>query len=91
VSSIRGGFRGRAGVRVGAPDGSLTGAAGLVAVSEVVTRLGLVEALDAGIGPIKARARGLSGGQLLVAVACAQMTGEDYLVGLDRRRADTAG
>jgi hypothetical protein len=35
----------------------------------------------AGIGPIKARARGLSGGQVLVAVACAQMTGEDYLVG----------
>lgn len=57
----------------------------------MVTRLGVVEALDAGIGPIKARARGLNGGELLVAVACAQLTGEDYLVGLDRRRSDTAG
>ena len=37
------------------------------------------------------RGRGATGGQLLVAVACAQMTGEDFLVGLDRRRADTAG
>jgi hypothetical protein len=69
----------------------LTGAAGLVAVREIVMRLGLVEVLDAGIGPIKERRRGLSGGELLVAVACAQMTGEDFLVGLDRRRADTAG
>jgi hypothetical protein len=72
-------------------DESLTGAAGLVAVSELVARLGVVEALDAGIGPIKKRARGATGGQLLVAVACAQMTGADSWVGVDRRRADTAG
>jgi len=91
VSSIRGRSRGRRGVQVGAPDGSLTPAAGLLAVSEVVARLGVIEALDAGIGPIKARRRGLSAGELLVALSCAQMTGEDFLVGLDRRRADTAG
>jgi hypothetical protein len=78
-------------VRVGVPDKSLTGAAGLVAVSELVARLGVVEALDAGIGAIKQRARGVTGGQLLVSVACAQMAGEDFLVGLDRRRADIAG
>lgn len=78
-------------MRIGEPDESLTPAAGLLAVSELVARLGVVEALDAGIGEIKERARGLGGGQLLVAVACAQMAGETFLVGLDRRRADTAG
>ncbi|MCU0264388.1 MAG: IS1380 family transposase [Candidatus Nanopelagicales bacterium] len=78
-------------MRIGATDESLTGSAGLVAVSELVGRLGVVEALDAGVGAIKQRARGATGGQLLVAVACAQMAGEDFLVGLDRRRADIAG
>ena len=50
--------------------------------------LGVTAALDAGVGPVKERARGLSGGELVVS---AQLAGEDFLVGLDRRRADTAG
>ena len=37
------------------------------------------------------RDRGFSGGQLLVGMACAQLAGEDFLVGLDRYRADAAG
>lgn len=53
--------------------------------------LGIAAALDAGIGELKQRRRGLSGGQLLLAMASAQLTGEDHLVGLDRRRADAAG
>jgi hypothetical protein len=47
--------------------------------------------LDAAIGPIKARGRGCTGGELLVGVAAAQLAGEDFLVGLDRWRADAAG
>jgi hypothetical protein len=78
-------------VRVGAPDPSLTAVSGMVAVTELVERLDVIGLLDAAIGPIKARGRGLTGGQLLVGVAAAQLAGEDFLVGLDRRRADRAG
>lgn len=69
----------------------MTPAGGMLAVTELVDRVGVVEALDEAIGPIKQRARGLSGGEFLVGLACAQLAGEDYLVGLDRRRADVAG
>jgi len=47
--------------------------------------------LDTAIGPIKARERGYSGGQLLIGLAAAQLAGEEFLVGLDRQRADAAG
>lgn len=63
----------------------------MLAVTELVDRLGLVEALDAAVGSIKQRARGLSAGEFLVGLAASQMAGEEYLVGLDRRRADAAG
>jgi hypothetical protein len=63
----------------------------MVAVSELVDRLGVIDRLDARIGPIKARRRGLSGGQLLVGMAGAQLAGEEFLVGLDRHCADVAG
>jgi hypothetical protein len=51
----------------------------------------MIKLLDAAIGPIKSRDRGFSGGQLLVGIAAAQLAGEDFLVGLDRQRADEAG
>jgi hypothetical protein len=82
-------LRGR--VRVGAPDPTLTGVSGMAAVSELVDRLCVIKLLDAAIGPIKARDRGQTGGQLLVGLAAAQLAGEDFLVGLDRQRADVAG
>lgn len=63
---------------------------GMVAVTELVSRLGVIKLLDAAIGPIKARGRGCTGGQLLVGLAAAQLAGEDFLVGLDRWRADAA-
>lgn len=78
-------------VRIGAPDPALTPAAGIEAVREADRVLGITDALDAGIGPVKQRDRGATGGQLVMAMASAQLAGQDHLVGLDRRRADTAG
>jgi hypothetical protein len=91
VARVRNHKRSRKRVRVGAPDPSLTPNAGMAAVAELVCRLAVIESLDAAIGPIKQRGRGHSGGQLLVGVAAAQLAGEDFLVGLDRQRADVAG
>src|SRR2546430_5546204 len=78
-------------VRIGAPDASLTPVSGVVAVAELVGRLGVTAALDDAVGEIKQRDRGLSAGEFLVAVAQAQMCGAEFWAGLDRRRADTAG
>ena len=63
----------------------------MLAVTELVERLDLIGRLDAAIGPIKQRRRGHTAGQMLVGIAVAQLAGEDFLVGLDRQRADTAG
>ena len=88
-------IRNRAGkhqqVRVGAPDRSLTANAGLAAVNELCGRLGVIEALDEAVGPIKQRDRGFGAGELLTGIAAAQLAGEDFLTGLDRQRADAAG
>lgn len=78
-------------LRVGAADRSLTPVAGMAAVTELVERLDVVAAVDAAVGPIKTRDRGCGAGQLLVGIAAAQLAGEDFLVGLDRQRADAAG
>ncbi|GEL20924.1 hypothetical protein [Pseudonocardia asaccharolytica] len=53
-------------MRVGAPDESLTRFSGLAAVSELTDRLGVIDRLDAAVGPIKARGRGFTAGQVLV-------------------------
>ena len=78
-------------MRIGAPDPRLTPCAGVEAVREVDRVLGLTAALDRHVGSLKTRARGLSGGQLVTAMASCQLTGGDHLVSLDRRRADVAG
>ena len=78
-------------MRVGAPDASLTRFSGMAAVTELVDRLGVIGRLDAAVGPIKSRDRGFTAGQVLVGMAAAQLAGEDFLVGLDRHRADAAG
>lgn len=78
-------------VRIGAPDLALTSVSGMAAVTELVDRLGMISLLDAAIGPIKARDRGHTAGELLVGLAAAQLAGEDFFVGLDRQRADVAG
>ncbi len=76
---------------MGAPDQSLTSVSGMAAVTELVERLGVISALDAAVGPIKQRNRGFGAGEVLVGLASAQVAGEDFLVGLDRQRADVAG
>jgi hypothetical protein len=91
VSRIRGGRPKRQQVRVGAPDRSLTANAGLAAVTELCDRLGVIDALDAAVGPVKQRDRGFGAGELLTGIAAAQLAGEDFLTGLDRQRADAAG
>jgi hypothetical protein len=78
-------------VGIGAPDSSLTVVSGMVVVTELVDRLNMIKLLDAAVGSIKARGRGFTGGQLLVGMAAAQLAGGDFLVGLDRQRADVAG
>ena len=78
-------------MQVGEPDESLTRFSGLIAVTELVARLGMIEQLDAAVGPIEARDRGFTAGQVLVGMAAVQRCGEDFLVGLDRHRADSAG
>lgn len=90
MGRLRGRRSGCARVRVGASDTSLTGQAGVVVLAELINRLGAVRALDAEIGSIKTRDRGVSGGQFLLALAQAQICGQDHLVGLDRCRADPA-
>src|SRR6266851_1636196 len=83
--------RTRGKIRIGTADPSLTAAGGMLAVTELCGKLGLIEALDAGIGPARQRRRGFTGGQVLTGMAAAQLAGEDFLVGLDRLRADEAG
>ena len=91
MSRIRAGAGRRQRARVGAPDPGLTPNAGLAVISELCDRLGVIAALDAAVGPIKQRDRGFGAGELLAGLASAQLAGEDFLVGLDRQRADRAG
>jgi hypothetical protein len=81
-------------IQVRADDESLTGHAGLLLVSELVGRMGVVPDLDAaieGVRPFKRRRRGLTGGELLMSVAEMIMTGGDHLVHLDALRQDKPG
>jgi hypothetical protein len=83
--------RARGKIQIGTADPSLTAAGGMIAVTELCGKLALIEALDAGIGPVKARRRGFTGGQVLTGMAAAQLAGEDFLAGPGRLRADEAG
>jgi len=89
AAAMRGKTRGR--IQIGADDPSLTAAGGMLAVTELCERLGVIAALDEAMGPVKQRRRGFTGGQVLAGMAAAQLAGEDFLVGLDRVRADAAG
>ncbi|MEO7126435.1 MAG: hypothetical protein ABI382_12005 [Nakamurella sp.] len=62
-----------------------------IGAAEADRVLGIGSALDGMVGPIKKRRRGVGAGGLLISMASAQLTGQDFLVGMARRRADTAG
>src|SRR5664280_951073 len=93
AASSRGAYRRRGFRRVliGPADRRVTGHAGVAVVAEVDRVLGISSALDGAVGSIKSRRRGVSAGGLLLSMASAHMTGADFLVGMDHRRADTAG
>ncbi len=80
-----------------ADEPTLTPYAGLAVTGELVRRLGLVELLDAELSverrarPVKQRRRGLSPGELLVALAESQLAGGDCFDDLEDLRADGVG
>jgi hypothetical protein len=80
-----------------ADDPSLTPYAGLAISGELLRGLRLVELLDAElaaadrVAPIKARRRGLSAGELVVALAESQLVGGDCFDDIEQLRADAAG
>ena len=65
-------------MQIGEPDPSLTGNGGMIAVTELIGRLSLIEALDAGIGPVKQRARGVTGGQVVLVENSVTGSGLDF-------------
>jgi hypothetical protein len=73
-----------------ADDPSLTGSAGMVCVAQAVRALGVIDAIDGFVGPIKRRDRGLSAGEFVVSLAECMLGGGDFLTDLDSDRADVA-
>jgi len=80
-----------------ADDEALTPYAGLAVTGQIARRLGLVELIDAELcaerraAPIKTRRRGVSGGELVVALTESQLTGGECFDDLEKLRADRAG
>ena len=66
VKTIR---QGRPPVKVGRDDPSLTPSAGVVLIAEMDRILGVAGTIDAHVGRIKKRRQGLSGGQVVLAMA----------------------
>jgi hypothetical protein len=80
-----------------ADDERLTPYAGLVCVGELARRSGLVELIDGELAserraePVKRRRRGVSGGELVVALAESQLVGGECFDDIEELRADRAG
>ena len=91
------GGRGRGRIVIGESDPSLTRYAGLAVTGELARRLRLVELIDAELRverrarPVKVRRRGLSPGQLMVALSECQLVGGEFFSDLAEVRADEAG
>jgi hypothetical protein len=79
------------GVDIRADDPSLTPTAGVLLVSEVDAALGVTDALDSHIGPVKQRRRGLSGGGLVMSFVEMMLAGGDFMSDVEGLRADAAG
>lgn len=76
---------------VGRDDPSLTTNAGLMLTAEVDRVLGVAETIDAHVGRIKKRRRGLTAGELVLSVAECMLVGGDFMCDLDHMRTDEAG
>jgi hypothetical protein len=76
---------------IGRDDPTLTPAAGLVLVAEVDRIVGVTATIDDWVGRIKQRDRGLSAGQVVVAMAESMLAGGDFMCDLDDLRGDQAG
>ena len=83
--------RSRPRVTLGPADPNLTPRAGLRLVAEVDRILGVSATVDRHVGPTTARCRGLSAGQLVLAMAETMLAGGDFMIDLDYQRGDVAG
>jgi len=96
VTAVNGGRR-RGRIVIGENDPSLVRYAGLAVIGELARRLRLVELIDAELSverrarPVKVRRRGLSPGQLVVALSECQLIGGEFFSDLEEVRADPAG
>ena len=90
MTAVNGG-RGRGRIVIGESDRSLTRYAGLAVTGELARRLRLVELIDAELQverrarPVKVRRRGLSPGQLMVALSECQLVGGEFFSDLEVR------
>lgn len=76
---------------LGEPDPTVTSAGGLVLIAELDRVLGIVDAVDAAVGPIKTRRQGHGAGGVLLSLAESILADGDFLCDVDTRRADVAG
>jgi hypothetical protein len=82
---------------VRADDPSLTGHGDLAVIGDLESRLGLIVEIDGELGrerrarPVKTRWRGVSPGELVLALAECQLVGGAFFDHLEDQRADTAG
>ena len=76
---------------LGEPDPTVTSAGGLVLIAELNRVLGVVDALDKAVGPIKKRRQGHGAGGVILSLVESILAGGDFLCDVDTRRADTAG
>ena len=83
--------RSRPRVTLGPADPNLTPRAGLRLVAELDRILGVSATVDRHVGPTTARCRGLSAGQLVLAMAETMLAGGDFMIDLDYQRGDVAG
>jgi hypothetical protein len=96
VTAVNAGRR-RGRIEIGEGDPSLMRFAGLAVTGELARRLRLVELIDAELSverraaPVKVRRRGVSPGELVVALAESQLTGGECFANIERVRQDQAG
>jgi hypothetical protein len=93
VTAVNGGRR-RGRIVIGENDPSLVRYAGLAVTGELARRLRLVELIDAELSverrarPVKVRRRGMSPGQLVVALSECQLIGGEFFSDVEEVRAD---